>query len=894
MTARAISRLQAVLLVLACTLCGAIIPSLSARAAEPAVVRATLENGLRIVIVRSTLAPVVATSVNYLVGADEAPQGFPGTAHALEHMMFRGSPGLSADQLANIGSLMGGRFNADTRQTVTQYSFLVPADDLDVVLHIEALRMKEVLGAEDDWRKERGAIEQEVAQDLSNPQYVLFTKLRAAIFTGSVYAHDALGTRPSFDKTTAAMLKRFHERWYAPNNAILIVVGNVDPAATVAKIRKLFGVIPARSLPGRLAIHLQPVKPQTLTLASDLPYGLQVIALRMPGLDSPDFPAAEVLADVLKSRRGDLYGLVPEGKALGADFSFDPLPKAGLGYALAAFPKGGDAKRLDSELRAILARIAKEGVPADLVAAAKLQERRSAEFQKNSIEGLASVWSEALAVYGLDAPDDDLARIQKVTVEDVNRVARKYLDLEHAVTAVLIPQGSGQPAASRGFGGRENVASGPAAPTALPDWAQSALNRLTVPHSIVHPLVSTLSNGITLIVQPEDASDTVSVFGSIKNRPELQVPKEKEGVPRVLEELLSYGSERLHRVAFQQALDAIGADETAGTDFSVRVLAENFERGVELLADNELHPALSRHDFDIVKKQVAQAVAGEITSPSYLSQRTLRAALYPENDPTLRQALPQTIGALTLRDVRDYYSSAFRPDLTAVVVIGKVTPQHAKAVIERYFGAWGATGPAPDITLPPVPSNRPSVNAVPDPTRVQDRVILAETLGLTRSHPDRYALELGNSVLGGAFYSTRLTRHIRKDAGLVYFIESHLELGKTRGVYLVQYASDPQNVDRVQAMVVRELQEMQSALVTPDELRRAKGLLLREIQLAEADTDGIAQGLTRRWIDDLPLDEPTIAARHYLELGARDVQAAFIKWLRPRDFVRVSQGPNPR
>src|SRR5471032_758629 len=115
-----------------------------AHAAEPGILRATLGNGLRVVIVRNTLAPVVATSVNYLVGSDETPDGFPGTAHAQEHMMFRGSAGLSADQLADIGSIMGGNFNANTREGLTQYLFTVPSADLDVALHIEALRMADV------------------------------------------------------------------------------------------------------------------------------------------------------------------------------------------------------------------------------------------------------------------------------------------------------------------------------------------------------------------------------------------------------------------------------------------------------------------------------------------------------------------------------------------------------------------------------------------------------------------------------------------------------------------------------------------------------------------------------------------------------------------------------
>jgi zinc protease len=257
-------------------------------------------------------------------------------------------------------------------------------------------------------------------------------------------------------------------------------------------------------------------------------------------------------------------------------------------------------------------------------------------------------------------------------------------------------------------------------------------------------------------------------------------------------------------------------------------------------------------------------------------------------------ATPESIDALTIDAVRAYYRNAFRPDLTTVVVIGNVTAAQARATLEKYFSGWTASGPKPDVDLPAVPPNRPGVIAVPDASRVQDVVILAENLALKRSDPDYYPLQLGNAVLGGSFYSTRLSIDLRKNSGLVYSVGSTLQAGRTRGAYLVQYASDPQNVSKAANMVVNEIKSMQSAPPSQTELVRVKALLLRQIPLSESSVDDIARGLIGRTDLDLPLDEPTTAARRYIALGPEDVQTAFRKWLRPDDMVRVSEGPTPQ
>src|SRR4029077_6532856 len=609
---------------------------------------------------RNTLAPVVTTEINYLVGSNEAPKGFSGMAYALEQMLLRGSPGLSSAHLSNLIAAMGGSFNANTQQTVTQSYFTVPASDLEIALNIEAIRMRDVLNTEGLWKQERGAIEQEVAQDLSNPQYMFYSRLLGLIFAGTPYGHDALGTRPSFQKTTGKMLKDFHQKWYAPNNAILVVVGNVDPTAALATIKRLFETIPRRVVPPRPKIQLQPVKATTIQIDSDLPYGMAALTYRLPGYDDPDFAAGVILADALDSQRGNLYALAAEGKALSAGFDAVALPKAGFGYANAVFPRGQDSSALIAEMKRIIDGYLKSGIPDDIVEATKRHEIADAEFRRNSISGLAREWSQALAVEGRNSPDDDIEAIKKVTVAEVTRVARKYLLNDTAVTALLTPRESGNPVASEGSrSGPESFAPTETKSVPLPARAKRGLNPLAGPTSGVNPTVTVLNNGLKLIVQPETISDTVGVYGAVKNRPELEVPEGKEGVDQILDDLFPYGSTKLDRIAFQEALDDIGAEASVSTRFSLQVLANSFERGVELLADNLLHPALPETAFKAVKQRTRQAVAGQLQSPVYLSQRALLQAIYPNNDPTLRQATPETVASVELEDVRAYYEKVF-------------------------------------------------------------------------------------------------------------------------------------------------------------------------------------------------------------------------------------------
>ncbi len=271
----------------------------------------------------------------------------------------------------------------------------------------------------------------------------------------------------------------------------------------------------------------------------------------MPGLQSADFAAADILGDVLGSERGSLYALVPDGKALMARFSYQAKPGVGFGLALAAFPTGEDPTALLAEVRRVIADIAKNGAPPALVEAAKRREVAQIGFEANSISGLASNWSEALAFRAASSPDDVAKVYESVTVDDVNRLARQLLDPDQSVTAILTPRGNGAPVSQSAFGGAESFAAAPDHPVTLPSWAEAALGTPHIPDPGKPPVTEILPNGIHLIVQPEYVSQTVSLFGRVRTVADTQQPHGKDGVSGIMRQLFDYGTTTHDRLGFR-------------------------------------------------------------------------------------------------------------------------------------------------------------------------------------------------------------------------------------------------------------------------------------------------------------------------------------------------------
>lgn len=857
------------------------------------VTRATLPNGLQVIVVHDPLAPVVTAVLNYRVGSNE--QQYDGQAHALEHMMFRGSPSLSESQLSDISELLGGDSDADTQAEITQFFFSAPSQYLDLVLRMEASRMRDAYLAQKDWNIEKGAITQEVTQDNSNWLWRLLFKVGDALYAGTPYQKNGLGTVNGFQHVIDSQkLRSLYDAWYHPNNAVYVITGDVDGPSTIALVKKYFGGFARATLPARSTVTLRPVKKSSTTIESNLPVDVVSVAFRLPGWNSKDYAASQILSDVLNDQRSKLYDLVVSGKLLEAQVApLESHPLASGTLLLGVVPIGSNVQSTAAELKSVIDEYKKTGVPADLVEVEKRREVASDAFKANSIQDLAFAWSDAVAKYGLSSPDQETAQIQAVTVNDVNRVLRTYFNFDHAITVAAIPKHGGEAQTSEQPIAKESNKLTLQHHDPLPSWAVAAFKNVKVPQQTLSPVDVTLSNGMRVIVVPEHVSRTVVVAGSILSNEAIQAPKEVQGVADITAELLPFGTTTYNRIELRKQLDDIAADVEAGTSFSMTALSNEFDRGVALLADEELHPAFPAQNFGIIKQQNASAMPGVMSSPDYRESVALNKALYPSDDPMQVRETEQTVAAVTLDSVKNWFTTAYRPDMTTAVVIGDVSPDQVKTTFEKYFGGWKASGPKPNVFLPPVADNKAINVQVPDPTRVQSQVTYMQTNALTRDNPEWAALAVANASFGSG-QSSILFHDVRDLHGLVYGIGSRFDARKNRGNFGIYFASDPDKIVAAQNLAFADLTGVMKNGVSVDDLARGKAMLVSQIPLRQQSFSGIAGQLIDYAQLDLPLDQYVIDAQREVDTTNTSVVHALNKWVRPNDFVRVILGPGPK
>jgi zinc protease len=810
-----------------------------------AAVRVTLANGMHVILLPNRLAPVATTIVSYGVGSDD--DTMPGIAHATEHMLFRGTASLSAGQLADIAARMGAEYNAATAFEYTLYYYKLPSPYVDVALRIEADRMGHAAIRAADWATERGAIEQEIRAQESQPLAAVGQKLRQTFFAGTPFATASGGTVPSFEKMTADDIRAFYHAWYRPSNATLIVAGDIDPVQTLAYVHRQFDGIPDAAVPVRKPIDVQPLATSTIETTIDFPIGFGVLAYRLPGSNDADYAASQVLGGVFDIARSALGNLTAEGKTLAVLSMSNAFPEVGASFLLAIPANGGTPQSAQALVMTVLDDYRKNGVPPELIESAKTRLLSEQAYRQSSISGLGFAWADASLAHG-STPDAQHDALAKVTADDVNRVLRTYFTPDHQLSIVIIPKPSSTMPKTNPSAGIEHVGFTPTLHETLPPWAQVALKApLRAPSSVAGTRSRRLTNGLRYVTRRETTAPAVVVRGVIRTSPELYEPKGKDGVHLIADGLLPWGTATYGRKEYETQIDAIAATVRLGTGFSLRVQSKDFERGMELLADALLHPALAPAAFTIVQGNAKQTVALAEKLPKTKAELAQRLALYAPGDPRRRNVSSRTIAAVTLDDAKRYYRFAYRPDETALAIVGDVTPDRAASAVDKYFGQWRPIGPPPTFRYPKLArkATKSETVTVKVATNVQSEVTLKQVFAMRRSDPDYVPLLLANTILSGEGTGSLLFEELRTRRGYVYSADSGFSVDRNEAEFSVSFASDPKNVSRANAAVVAIIKRLQNHALPAVELQRAKALLLAERVLPLDSYFGVADDILR-------------------------------------------------
>ncbi len=431
----------------------------------------TLPNGLRVIVTEDHRSPVVVSQLWYRVGSQDEPEGLTGLSHVLEHMMFKGTSRLKPNEFSRIIAEHGGRENAFTGYGYTGYYQQLEKSRLGVSFELEAERMRDLKFDDEEFRKEvKVVMEERRLRTEDQPEALTFEKFMATAYTTHAYKNPIVGWMPDLERMTAADARAWYERWYAPNNATLVVVGDVNPIEVFALARRHFGPVPRRELPRAASpaiapgIALPPASMQSpaepaqtaerrvrVSAPAEVPYIL--LGWHVPVLASDDKShepyALDVLAAILGSGNGSRLAreLVREQKlAASADTSYTPIARSPGMLMLDGTPATGRTiDELERALRAQIARLREQPVTEDELNRVKAQVVAGNVYRRDSVIGQAMQVGQ-LTVSGLDwrLQGAFVRRFKTVTAREVQEVAQKYLVDRNLTVAILDPQRGGK------------------------------------------------------------------------------------------------------------------------------------------------------------------------------------------------------------------------------------------------------------------------------------------------------------------------------------------------------------------------------------------------------------------------------------------------------------------
>ncbi|WP_242183408.1 pitrilysin family protein [Sphingomonas sp. CARO-RG-8B-R24-01] len=870
-------------------------PTAPAPAVKPiAFTERTLANGLRVYAIRDTSTPNVSVQMWYDVGSKDDPAGRSGFAHMFEHLMFKATRNLVSEQMDRLTEDVGGNNNASTNDDYTEYHETIPANHLRRLLFAEADRMASLVVEPKSFASERDVVKEELRQNTNaRPYGKLFSLYFPAIsYTRHPYARGTIGSIDNLDSAQIDDVRAFHATFYRPDNAVLVVSGNFDPAQLNQWVDQYFAKIkrPARPIPR--VTTTEPPRTQAISRTvyeANTPLPAVLISYPIPADRDFDSAPLAVLNTILSQGESSrLYqSLVYRDQlAQSAQTYLDVKQGPGNLAVIAIMASGKDVATGEAALHREIARMRDTvASPAEL-AKAKNQIVTAELLGRETAEGKGRTIAQATIIDGdPHAADRQLAEIGRVTAADVQRVARKYLQDDRSATIRYLPAESAN--GSKG----DTIAVAPSVVAQQlvtpPDveivTPASAAERIappaagpTIAAATPRPVEFALSNGMRIVVVEKHDLPLLTALlvgrGGGANDP-ARLP----GVNSLAADLLTKGTATRSATDIAQQIETLGGAISSdaswdGSTIDITVKADQAAPALDILADVARNPAFKPDEIERARTQAIDGVQVAIKNPSQLaglvaSRTVLGDTAYGHP----LEGTPASLKAISAGDLRGAYTATWAPAQTTLVMVGDVTVAKARQLAETAFANWRATATAPAAA--PAPAYpKPRVVVVDLPGAGQAGVVVGRP-GLARNDPRFYPTAVANTILGGGF-SSRLNQEIRIKRGLAYGAGSSLQAGRQPGLIAGRTSTKNPSAPETVSIILAEMKRLGAEAVTPAELETRKAVLVGNFGRATETTGGIAGTVGGYVVQGVPLSELGAYVSKVAAVDPAAVQAA--------------------
>jgi zinc protease len=816
-----------------------------------------LSNGLGVLLKEDHSAPIASIWTWYRVGSRNELPGKTGMSHWVEHMQFKGTPTFEKGQIFRDVSRVGGTLNALTSHDWTAYFETVPSNEIDLPLRIESDRMVNSLFAPHEVESERTVILSERQGAENNPEYALYEEVAGTAFRAHPYRHMVIGYESDLRQISRDDLFTHYQRFYHPANAFVVAVGDFQADDLLARLERAFGAIPAGLTDSRSVAVMEPSQLGERRVLLRRPSGVPYLrmAFHAPEAASTELVPLLVTEAVLSGgqpmgfggggamgRSSRLYrALVASGlaRSAGSDTSITMDPYL-FQIGVTGLP-GSDLSVLERVIDDEIQRLHHEPVPVSELQRAVRQLEAQFVYSSEGVTNQAYWLGQWEIVDDWRRAESLPDEIRAVTAQDIQRVTQRYLQPEGRTVGLLepttveagptmVPASENQPVAHPMVWGLD----GPRSPRGL---ATDTFRRDVLP------------NGIPVLGQDRPESRSFALRVRIPAGVVWESAGES-GTAFLTARALLRGFAGRTFEEISDRTDQLGSSITidAGREFveaRVRGLREDFPELVGLLAQAVQRPDFPLQEVENLRAEQLGAIAEADNDTRATADRVMRRGLYPEPNPFGRRVLGESasVAALSRETVRDYHSRAFGPTGATMAVVGGLSGfEHAVSLLADAFGSWDGNARAsnPENGLVRNTSAVQTTEEIPGKSQADIAIGIAT---VHRGHPDYYALELGNLILGRLGLMGRLGAEVRDRQGLAYYAFSQLEPRRGGGLWSARAGVDPGNVERAVAAINAELTRLRDDLVSDTELEDGKSYLVGVLPLALETHDGVASTL---------------------------------------------------